>query len=126
MKIINSLLFTIFSIVVFFATTFNVKAQIEISTLEGDDSEGSLIAAILTANAQNTDPAKPIMIRFTKNLSGEIVLSMDLPAIENHIIFAGNTENGKPCITINGMVNPAINDHRFSCLINALILHSPA
>ena len=96
-------------IVLLFASTLMVQAQIEVSTLAGDDSKGSLIAAIKSANAQKANPDKPVTIRFAGKLSGEIVLSMDLPVIENHISFVGNVENGKPAITINGSVNPAIN-----------------
>lgn len=86
------------------------KAQIEVLTLAGDDSQGSLIAAINKANTLKTDPGKPVSISFAKNLSGEIVLSMDLPAIENHISFVGNANNGRPTVTVNGLVNPAINE----------------
>jgi len=96
-------------VVLFFAATLMAKAQIEVSTLAGNDSKGSLIAAIKLANAQKADPAKPVIIRFAKQLSGAIVLSMDLPAIENHISFVGNAANGTPAITIDGSVNPAIN-----------------
>ena len=84
--------------------------QIEVSSLAGDDSRGSLIAAIKSANTQKADPDNPVTIRFARNLAGEIVLSMDLPEIENHVSFVGNVDNsGKPTITINGSVNPAIN-----------------
>ena len=98
----------LFSVLLFVATSM-VEAQIEVSTLAGDDSKGSLVAAIKSANSQKTDPVKPIVIRFAGKLAGEIVLTMDLPAIENHISFVGNEGNSKPAITINGSVNPAIN-----------------
>ncbi len=98
------------SCILFVAATTIVNAQIEVSTLAGNDSKGSLIAAIKSANTQKADPAKPVTIRFAKKLAGEIVLSMDLPSIENHISFVGNLENGKPTVTINGSVNPAINE----------------
>jgi len=98
------------SSVLMFCVTFIVHAQIEVSTLAGNDSKGSLIAAIKLANAQKSDPAKPVTIRFARNLKGEIVLTMDLPPIENHISFAGNLENAQPAITINGSVNPDINE----------------
>ncbi len=89
---------------------FPVSAQIEVTSLSGDDSKGSLIAAILSANAQKADPAKPVTIRFAKQLAGEIVLSKDLPAIENHLSIVGNVANGQPTITINGSVNPTVNE----------------
>ena len=96
--------------VLFLAAIITVEAQVEVSTLAGDDSGGSLIAAIKSANTQKADPEKPIVIRFNRRLAGEIVLTMDLPAIENHISFVGNVDNnGKPTIAINGSVNPAIN-----------------
>ena len=93
-----------------FAVSLTTHAQIEVSTLDGNDSKGSLIAAILSANTQKTDPDKPVTISFAENIAGEIVLSMDLPSIENNISFIGNLENGKPTITINGSVNPKINE----------------
>ena len=94
-----------------FAASFVAIAQIEVSNLAGNDSGGSLIAAIKAANARSATPDSPVMIRFVGNLSGEIVLSMDLPAIENHISFVGNVDNnGKPTITINGSVDPSINE----------------
>ena len=83
--------------------------QIEVTTLAGDDSRGSLIAAIKSANTQRADAANPVVIRFARNLTGEIVLSQDLPEIENHISIIGNVNNGQPSITINGSVNPEIN-----------------
>ena len=92
------------------AATLTVKAQIEVTTLAGDNSAGSLVAAIQAANKQKADPAKPATIRFAKQLSGEIVLSMDLPAIDNHIALTGNMANGHPTVTINGSVNPAVNE----------------
>ena len=101
---------SIITIVVLFAAASMAKAQIEVSTLAGDDSKGSLIAAIQSANVQKTDPDKPVIVRFAGNLAGEIVLSMDLPDIENHIVFAGNAVNGTPAIAISGSVNPAINE----------------
>ena len=90
--------------------TIVTNAQIEVSTLAGDNSKGSLIAAIQSANIQKAEPSKPVIIRFNKKLAGEIILSMDLPAIENHISLVGNLENDKPAITINGSVNPAVNE----------------
>ena len=96
------------SILIFVAASI-VEAQIEVSNLAGNDSKGSLIAAIQTANARSATPEKPVIISFASKLAGEIVLAMDLPAIENHITFAGHLANGKPAITINGSVNPAIN-----------------
>jgi|GEM_PF-5578520 len=99
-----------FIFVMFCAATFMAKAQITVTTLAGDNSSGSLIAAIQSANAQKASPDKPVTILFDNKLAGEIVLSMDLPAIENHISLTGNVVNGKPSITINGSVNPAINE----------------
>lgn len=111
MKIPHSFCYATLCVVLMFAATSGTKAQIEVSTLAGNDSKGSLIAAIKSANAQKADPNKPVIIRFAKNLTGEIVLSMDLPALENHISFAGNTDNtGKPVITINGSVDPTVNE----------------
>jgi len=96
-------------IALLFAFISTVKAQIEVSTLAGDDSRGSLVAAIKSANTEKAAPDKPIIIRFAKDLVGEIVLSMDLPVIENHISFIGNVQSdGIPAITVNGSVNPAI------------------
>lgn len=83
--------------------------QIEVSTLAGDDSRGSLIAAIKDANSRTANPDNPVTIRFANRLAGEIILSMDLPEIENHVSIVGNVADGKPTITINGSVNPAIN-----------------
>ena len=96
------------SVVLLLVINQSVCAQIEVSTLKGDDSGGSLIAAIKNANAQKTDHDNPVIISFSKDIAGEIVLSMDLPPIENNISVIGNTENGKPVITINGTVNPEI------------------
>jgi len=98
------------SVVLFFCVALKAHAQIEVSSVAGDDSKGSLIAAIQWANAQKSDPKKPVTIRFAKKMAGEIVLSMDLPPIQNHISFVGNLENGKPTVTINGSVNPEINE----------------
>ena len=97
-------------VILLFTTTFMAQAQIIVTTLAGDNSKGSLIAAIQSAKTQKADPAKPVTIRFSKQLAGEIILSMDLPAIENHIVIEGNLENSQPSITINGSVNPAINE----------------
>ena len=102
--------FSLFLCFCWFAPTLSGFAQIVVSTLAGNDANGSLIAAIKAANAQKTDAGKPVTISFAKNLSGEIVLSMDLPAIENHISFAGNLSNGNPTITINGSVDPSVNN----------------
>ncbi|MDR2911055.1 MAG: hypothetical protein LBV47_06800 [Bacteroidales bacterium] len=102
---INYLRYTISFIVLLFATTVIAEAQIEVSTLAGDDSRGSLVAAIKAANERKADPANPVVIRFDKKLEGEIVLSMDLPNITNHISVIGNVVNGKPAITVNGVVN---------------------
>ena len=88
------------------ATTTMVKAQIEVSTLAGNDSRGSLIAAIKEANSRRAEPDKPVTISFNRRLAGEIVLTMDLPKIENHISIVGNVADGKPTITINGTTDP--------------------
>lgn len=107
-KKIDSLHYIIIAIILF-ATTSVVKAQIEVTTLAGNDSRGSLIAAIKSANTRSADAANPVVIRFNRRLAGEIILSMDLPEIKNHVSIVGNVANGKPTITVNGSVNPAIN-----------------
>ena len=94
----------------FFFTIVTVSAQIEVSTLAGDDSNGSLIAAILSANGKKANPDKPVTISFAKSLAGEIVLSKDLPPIENNISIVGNLASGTPAVTISGSVNPEINE----------------
>lgn len=101
----NKINYFLCSIVLLFATTLIVEAQVNVSTLAGDDSRGSLIAAIKTANERKADPANPVVISFDKKLQGEIVLTMDLPKITNHISVVGNLVDGKPAVTVNGSVN---------------------
>jgi len=114
MRIIIPCRYTLLYLVLIFATTFVVKAQVRVffmvSTLAGDDSEGSLIAAIKWANTQKAESDKPVGIGFVDGLAGDIVLKMDIPTIENHISFLGRMDNGVPTITIDGSVNPAINE----------------
>ena len=100
-----------FLISIFSVFALNAQKTFEVKNLSGDASKGSLIEAINKANETlGASAEKPNIIQFAKGLKGEIILSENLPALNNHIAILGNLSEGKPAVKINGSVNPAVNE----------------